>query len=107
MTAVLALRSALGAIDNAEAVDPVLRLAAASNPHVAGTVAGLGAADAERRRLSEQDLREIVRAEAAERDGAVSQYERAGHAGHADRLRREVHVLLSVIGENGVPCARV
>jgi uncharacterized protein len=103
MTAASALRSALGAIGNAEAVSPGSAPApsaaelAASGPHFAGAVAGIGAADTKRRSLSEAAAGEIVRAEAAERQAAAHEYERAGHAARAGRLRREADVLMSVV----------
>jgi hypothetical protein len=49
---VSALRSAMSAIGNAEAVDSAgTRPDGSSSPHFAGTVAGLGAGEAQRRRL--------------------------------------------------------
>jgi uncharacterized protein len=96
--AVSALRSALGAIGNAEAVAPGAGAPGATSPHVAGAVAGLGAAEAERRRLSRAETEQIVRAEAAEREDAARGYERAGHADRADRLLREARVLRAVLG---------
>jgi uncharacterized protein len=99
MTAAAALRSALGAIGNAEAVpvpaahsgvDP-----SAAGPHVAGAAAGLGAAEAERRRLSPAQVAAIVQAEIDERLAAATQYESAGHAGRAARLRAEAQALTS------------
>jgi uncharacterized protein len=96
--AVAALRSALGAIANAEAVPPDPAGApVASSPHVAGAAAGLGAAEAERRRLTEADVEQIVRAEAAERLTAAEEYERGGRADRADRLRHEAAVLTSAL----------
>ncbi len=81
MVAVSALRSALDAIGNAEAVEPgVAPPPGSGSPHVAGSVAGLGAAEAERRRLSAAEIGQIVRAEAGERERAARDHERAGHA---------------------------
>jgi hypothetical protein len=77
---------------------PPAPAAAAGSPHVAGAVAGLGAAEAERRSLSAAEVEEIVRAEVAERQAAAREYDRAGHAEQAGRLRREADVLMSVIG---------
>lgn len=96
MVAVSALRSALGAIDNASAV-PVgqARAASASSPHIAGAVAGLGATETDRRRLSDEEESAIVRAEVAERQAAARDYERAGYADRAGRLRQEADVLIS------------
>ena len=74
--AVSALRSALGAIGNAEA---------------------------ERRRLSAAEIEQIVRGEAGEREGAARDYEQAGHADRAGRLRREAQVLLAVLADEDRP----
>jgi hypothetical protein len=96
-----ALRSALAAIDNATAVPPShppAAPAAAGSVHIAGAVAGLGAGEAERRRLTEADLEDLVRAEVAEREAAAHDYDQAGQPGHAARLRREAAVLLAVLG---------
>jgi uncharacterized protein len=138
MTAAAALRSALGAIGNAEAVpvppaargtdpaargtDPAARgtdpaaasagRAAAStravrrgSPHVAGTVAGPGAAEAERRCLSPAQVAAIVAAEIDERREAAAQYERAGHADRAARLAAEAQALAAAAG-GGQPSSR-
>jgi hypothetical protein len=79
----------------------------AGSPHVAGAVAGavagLAAAEAERRRLSAAEIEQIVRAEAGERERAARDYERAGHAGRADRLRREALLLLAVLAVDDSP----
>lgn len=82
--AVAALRSALAAIDNAEAVDA----AQASQPdaghrRLAGTVRGLRAAEVARRRLGAAEMDDLVGAEAAERHTAAGEYERAGHRAYA------------------------
>jgi uncharacterized protein len=98
MVAVSALRSALGAIDNASAVPagaaPVTRTA---SPYVAGAAAGLGAAEIRRRSLSDQEATAVVRAEVAERLAAAQQYDRAGHTEQAGRLRREADILASAL----------
>jgi uncharacterized protein len=106
--AVPALRSALAAIDNAGAVPPGPAPAAGTGgQHVAGAAAGLGAGEGERRRLSEGDVDEIVRAEIAERQAAARDYEQRGHADRADRLRREACVLMSAIETNtGIQASR-
>ncbi len=99
--AVSALRSALGAIGNAEAVDPGAagpgRPGASGSVHFAGAAAGLGAAEAERRRLTEADVTAIVRAEATEREAAASRYERRGHDGQAAELRHGTRALLDAL----------
>ena len=106
-----ALRSALSAIGNAEAVGPGEPgsgpPAAAGSDHFAGAVSfagtgtGPGAAEAQRRHLTEADVAAIVRAEAAEREAAASQYERAGHAGQAAGLRQGTRALLDAVGTGG------
>ena len=94
---VSAVRSALAALDNAQAVSAAPAPGASDSPHVAGAAAGLGAGEAERRRLSEAEARGIVRAEVAERQAAALEYENSGHPDQAARLRREVAVLGAVL----------
>lgn len=83
-TAVRALRSALAAIDNAEAVP--------SNQPATGAH-GLGAAEADRRELAEDEILRIVRAEVRDRLSASEEYERLGQTEAAERLRTEAAVL--------------
>ena len=91
--AVAALRSALGAIDNAEAVDAAHVASTAEGPGgLAGTV-GLGAGEATRRTLTEADVERIVRAEAADRRAAAREYEGLGQADRASRLDAEAGIL--------------
>jgi uncharacterized protein len=93
------LRCALSAIDNASAIAPgPAPAAAASSPHFAGTVAGLGAADTGRRRLSEAEIEDIVRAEIAGRQAAARTYDQTGHRDQAARLRREADLLRPFTG---------
>ncbi|GAA3541874.1 hypothetical protein GCM10022222_26940 [Amycolatopsis ultiminotia] len=93
-TAISALRSALAAIDNAEAVPVDQALdATVGNEHVAGAAVGLGAAEASRRDLTDADLRSIVENEVRERTVAAEDYERLGRAEEAARLRAEAAVL--------------
>lgn len=97
MVAASALRSALGAIGNAEAVHPASEPAAGAGSEHFAAVVGLGAGEAERRHLSGADVTRIVRAEITERLAAADEYERAGHAARADRLRREAQVLTGIL----------
>ena len=96
--AVSALRSAMSAIGNAEAVAPTARPAGTGSAHFAGTVAGLGAGEAQRRRLTKADVVAIVRREAAEREAAAGEYERGGRAAEAARLREGARALMAVLG---------
>jgi len=88
-TSVAALRSALSAIDNAEAVDrstPTARL-------------GVGAADVARRELSTEEVLAILRTEVAERTSAAAEYELLGRTEQAARLRAEAATLASYLEE--------
>lgn len=96
--AVSALRSAMSAIGNAEAVAPAARPAGTGSAHFAGTVAGLGAGEAQRGMLTEADADAIVRHEAAEREAAAGEYERGGRAAEAARLREGARALMAVLG---------
>jgi uncharacterized protein len=100
MVAAAAIRSALAAVGNAEAV-PVPdgsqpARARTGSEHVAGATAGLGAAEAARRHLSEADIAAIVLAEIAERHAAADQYDGLGRADQAERLRREAAALTTM-----------
>ena len=98
MVAVSALRSALSAIDNAGAVPAgPAPVTGATSPHFAGAVAGIGAAETERRSLSDQQASAIVRAEVAERQAAARDYDQAGHTERAGRLRREADIIASAL----------
>jgi uncharacterized protein len=95
---VSALRSALSAIDNAETPDGV-RLDAPSSGKIAGGVAGLGAAEVERRELSDAQIRELLRAEIDERLTAARQAAGGGHGERATVLRAEAAVLTNLLGD--------
>jgi uncharacterized protein YqeY len=98
--AVSALRSALAAIGNAGAV-PALQdgSAGAGSEHFAGAVTGLGAAEAERRSLTEAQIAAIVQDEIGERQVAAEGYEHSGHGDQAGRLRREAAVLVAATSD--------
>ena len=92
--AVAALRSALAAIDNAEAVDPGLAPQPADgHEHLAGTVVGVGTTEAPRRALTDTEVAAIVRMEVDDRRSAAADYERRSRGDQAERLRREADVL--------------
>jgi len=100
VVAAFAVRSALGAIGNAEAV-PASEGSATpvrtASAYVAQATAGAGATEARRRQLSPAELRAIVEAEISERQTAAGQYEQAGQADRAGTLRREAQVLQTVL----------
>jgi uncharacterized protein YqeY len=85
--ATAALRTALSAIANAEAVPPApwkSRL-------------GVGAGEAARRELSDADVIAILRAEVEEKQSAASVYERLGESNEARRLRAEAEFLHGLV----------
>jgi uncharacterized protein YqeY len=91
--AVGVLRSTLAAIENAEAIVPAetKSLAIEQSPF------GVGAAEAERRVLSAEDVTQIVRGEIADRESAAAGYERAGHSDRASALREEARFLTGLL----------
>jgi uncharacterized protein len=95
--AVAAMRSALSAIANAEAVPSANGSSVVGSEHVAGAVAGLGAAEATRRELTEPDVTAIVAAEISDRRTAAGEYERVGRADQSVRLRREADILTELL----------
>jgi uncharacterized protein len=98
-----ALRSALAAIENAEAVDVAgptgSGAAGGTSPAIEPTPVGAGAAEAARRELTEDDVERIVRGEVAELDAAALAYERAEQGERARRLREEMRVLAAHLTE--------
>jgi uncharacterized protein len=114
--AMSALRSALAAIDNAEAV-PASRQPSAAPPSeaalseaapsenvpIAGGVAGLGGAEVPRCAITEEEAAAIAAAEAADRRAAARDYRAAGRADRADRLFSEAQAIESVLREAGSP----
>jgi len=96
--ATAALRSALAAIANAEAVDAGEHArGAAGSEHFAGATAGLGSAEVARKVLTETEMCDIVRTEIADRQTAVRQYVDGGHGERADRLSAEIRALAAVL----------
>jgi uncharacterized protein YqeY len=89
--AVPALRTALAAIANAGAV------AAPAPPATGGTIAGahigLGAGEATRRELSDEQVAAIVRAEIDERLTAAAEYTHHGQPDQAAQVTAEAAVL--------------
>jgi uncharacterized protein len=101
MPAVRAIRSALGAIGNAEAVAVSATAARTSSEFVAGAVSGLGQSEASRRYLTASEICRIVAAEIAEREAAGAQLDALGHGAEAQRLRREALVLSRILDAPG------
>jgi uncharacterized protein YqeY len=95
--AVAALRSALAAIENAEAVAPPAP-APLRDGVIPGATAGLGSGEAVRVDLSEDRVAAIVRGEVDERRSAAADYARAGQDDRAARLTAEADVLAAHLG---------
>ncbi|MEV0720823.1 hypothetical protein [Asanoa sp. NPDC050611] len=87
-----ALRAAISAIDNAEAVP--------ARPGQFGRApmgaVGVGAAEAPRRSLDGEEILRIVRAEAADRLAAAAQFERLGQVDAAARMRAGAELLTAI-----------
>jgi len=93
-----AMRSAIAALENAEAVPTSQDAVAATSQHVAGAAVGVGAAEAERLALDDAAESAILRAEvdslldAAREYESLGQVERAAEArAAADELSKVVH----------------
>lgn len=100
-TVVAALKSALAAIDNAEAVNDDRALPRDSgSEHIAGATSGAGSSDVPRRILSEANMNAIVRGQLEERYEAAELYEKLGREDRATRLRREAAVLAQYLPED-------
>jgi uncharacterized protein len=93
--AAAALRTAIAAIDNAQAVAAPDDDPDHGGEHVAGARVGLGAAEAPRRGLSPAEADTVLGAVVAEQDSAAATFEALGRAPDAARLRRQ-SALLSV-----------
>ncbi|MDT5129096.1 MAG: uncharacterized protein QOH54_4740 [Mycobacterium sp.] len=93
---VSALRSALSAIDNAETPD-VEDLDVPAAGTVAGSVAGLGAAEVPRRVLPGAAIRTLLRAEIDDRLLAAEQMDAGGHSERATAVRAEAAVLVDLL----------
>ena len=95
--AVAALREAIAALDDAEAIPPDGDLKAAAGEYVAGGVVGLGAAEAERRILDAETQRAIVRAEIETRLAVATTYDEQGESARSADLRLGAEVLLAAL----------
>ena len=94
--AVGALRDAIAALDNAEAVEPG-ETGTTVSEFVAGGAVGLGAAEAERRVLDAEAQRAIVKAEVESRLAAAVTYKEHGQSSRAADLRVSADVLLAAL----------
>jgi hypothetical protein len=89
LDAVSALRTAIAAIDNAEAVPVPETSQATTSGHIAGARAGVGAAEAVRRDLSENQQQAILRDQVTGCTAEADRYEALGQPDAARRLRSQ------------------
>jgi|HubBroStandDraft_2_1064218.scaffolds.fasta_scaffold1261848_1 uncharacterized protein YqeY len=90
---VAVLRTAIAAIDNAEAIAAPGTAPGATSPHIAGARAGLGAAEAARRQLTGDELQTILREQVAECTREADRYAGHGQDTAAQRLRNQASLL--------------
>jgi hypothetical protein len=95
--ALAALRTAIAAIDNAEAVPAPDAALPTTSAHIAGARSGLGSAEAARRELSASELRDILRGQISEHTREADRYDTLGQADSAERLRRQAHALTAYL----------
>ena len=91
--AVTALRTAIAAIDNAQAVAAPEAAPPATSAHIAGARAGLGAAEAARPELTASELEAILRGQLAEYTREADGYAAHGQDAAAQRLRNQASLL--------------
>ena len=91
------MRSAIAALENAEAVPASQGVAPATSRHVAGAAIGIGAAEAERLALDEAEESAILRAEVDSLLEAAREYESVGHADRAVEARTAASELSMVV----------
>ena len=96
--AVSALRTAIAAIDNAEAVPASDKGQATTSGHIAGARAGVGAAEAARRDLSGSQQQAILRDQVTGYTTEADRYDALGRPDAARRLRAQARLLSAYLG---------
>lgn len=96
-----ALRTALAAIGNAEAVAAPAAGPDATSEHIAGARSGLRATEAARRELRTSDLHAILRGQIAEHTRDADRYDALSQADAAARLRQQARVLAAYLPPDG------
>ena len=95
--AVAALRTAIAAIDNAEAVPAPETSPATTSSHFAGARSGVGAAEAARLDLSDTQQRSILRDQITGYTTEADRYEALGQPAAARRLRDQARLLAAYL----------
>ncbi|WP_396917258.1 glutamyl-tRNA amidotransferase [Mycolicibacterium sp.] len=93
---IAALRSALSAIDNAE-TPAAVHLATLPDGPIAGAACGLGSTEADRRVLTDAEIRDLIQTEIDERLQAADEYIVNGYHGRASDLRSQAAVLAQAL----------
>jgi uncharacterized protein YqeY len=91
--AVAALRSALSALANAEAVAPLYDPTHVGSPHVAGSREGVGGGDVPRARVTADRQCALLREQVRAWRSAADEASLGGRSDHAARLRAEAEVV--------------
>ena len=97
--ALAALREAIAALDNAEAVPTDADVNAQVGQYIAGGVVGLGAGEAERRTLDVAAQQAVVTAIIDARLAAASTYQGHGQTARAADLRSGAEILITIMRE--------
>ncbi|MGH3164569.1 MAG: hypothetical protein ACRDN0_01585 [Trebonia sp.] len=95
--ALAALRTAIAAIDNAEAVPVPDTGEPVTSAHIAGARSGPGSAEAARRRLTAGELHDILRGQIAEQTSEADRYDALGQSAAGERLRRQSRTLAAYL----------
>jgi hypothetical protein len=91
--ALAALRTAIAAIDNAEAIATTDAHRPVTSPDIAGASSGVGSTEAVRQSLSGAQLRDIVREQITEYAREADRYDALGQPDAAHRLRHRGSIL--------------
>ena len=97
--AVSALRTAIAAIDNAEAVPAPDESPATTSGHIASAHAGIGATEAARRNLSPSEQQAILRDQVSAYNAEADRYAALGQQDAAARLRAQAGLLSAYLHE--------
>jgi uncharacterized protein YqeY len=95
---VSALRTAIAAIDNAEAVDVTAAGVERSAGPVARATSGVGSSEVARRELRPDEVRDVLRRQVDEHRTEADRYDALGQPDAAARLRRQADALLRYVG---------
>ncbi len=95
--AVAVLRTAIAAIDNAQAVEVAPDESAATSAHIAGARRGAGSAEAPRRPLDLGELHAILRGQVAELTREADRYDALARTAQARRLRDQARLLAAYL----------